>query len=137
MVDSYLLDTSAVFAITDQEEGFLQVEGLLADAEAGKCLLFACSISLMEVYYIAVMEQGEDKAAEIVALVKSWPLKWIYPDERHLLQAGKLKSAHHLSVADALIAAAAKLHGAILVHKDPEMTVLSDELTLLELPFKR
>jgi predicted nucleic acid-binding protein len=45
---------------------------------------------------------------------------WVYPDEQTLLQAGKIKAAYRLSVADALIAAVAKLHQATLVHKDPE-----------------
>jgi hypothetical protein len=35
----------------------------------------------MEVYYITLMEQGEDEAARLLALVKSWPVVWVYPDE--------------------------------------------------------
>jgi len=136
-MDLYVLDTSAIFAFSDQEKGADQVEALLKEATVGKCLLIACSISLMEVYYVTRMEEGEDKAAELVALVKSWPVEWIYPDERTLLQAGKLKAAYRLSIADALIAAVAKLRQAILVHKDPELANLADEVRLLNLPFKK
>jgi predicted nucleic acid-binding protein len=48
-----------------------------------------------------------------------------------------MKALHRLSFADALISAAAKLEGATLVHKDPELDRLADELELLNLPFKR
>jgi predicted nucleic acid-binding protein len=53
------------------------------------------------------------------------------------LIAGRLKVAHHLSLADALIAAFAMRHQAILVHKDPEMAVLAEFVQLETLPYKR
>jgi len=137
VIDSYVLDTSAIFAYTDQEDGCEEVEKLLYEARAAVSVLIICSISLMEISYISLMEQGEDKAAELIALVKSWPVSWVYPDERLLLQAGKLKASYRLSVADALIAAVAKLHDATLVHKDPELAALSGELNLRNLPFKK
>jgi hypothetical protein len=45
----------------------------------------------MEIYYITLRASGEDLTARLVALVKSWPLIWVYPDEKILLQAGKLR----------------------------------------------
>jgi predicted nucleic acid-binding protein len=54
-----------------------------------------------------------------------------------LLQAGKLKATYRLSVADAIIAAVAKLRQAKLVHKDPELAALAAEVALLTLPFKQ
>ena len=90
----------------------------------------------MELYYIALRESGEDAAAKLIALVKLWPMTWIYPDEKTYLLAGKLKAAGGLSVADALIAAVAKLRNAILVHKDPEMASLGTEVRLMYLPYK-
>jgi ribonuclease VapC len=73
----------------------------------------------------------------LIALIKSWPVVWVYPDEKTLLQAGKIKASHRLSVADALIAAVAKLHQATLVHKDPEFEPLAGDVSLLSLPFKK
>ncbi len=136
MADLYVLDTSAIFAFTDGEEGADQVERLLDAASANTCRLELCSISLMELYYVALREEGEDEAARLVALVKSWPADWVYPNEKLLLQAGKLKASYRVSVADALIAAVAKLHPATLIHKDPEMEALGSEIRLLSLPFK-
>jgi len=135
--ERYVLDTSAVFAFLGDEQGAEEVERLLRRSRAGQIQMLACSITLMEAFYTAIRERGEDKAVRLLALVKAWPLEWVYPDEKTLLLAARLKAAHRLSVADALIAAAAKLHQATLVHKDPEMEALRGEVELLSLPFKR
>ena len=137
MTELYVLDTSAILTYTDREAGVVEVETLLENARLHKCRMEACSISLMEIYYITLRADGEDLASKLVALVKSWPLIWVYPDEKILLQAGKLKASYRLSVADALIAAVAKLHGARLVHKDPELAAMSGIISLLTLPYKK
>ena len=137
MANLYVLDTSAILTFTDQEDGADEVEKLLEDGKSSNCQLEVCAISLMEMYYITLRESGEDKAARLIAFVKSWPVVWVYPDEKILLQSGKLKALFRLSVADALIAAVAKLHGATLVHKDPEFESISGDIQLLSLPFKQ
>jgi ribonuclease VapC len=137
VTDLYILDTSAIVALIDKEEGADEVERLLDAARNQHCQLAACALSLMELYYVALQEQGEDEATKLVALVKAWPMMWIYPDERTLLQAGKIKATYRLSVVDALIAAVAKLRQATLVHKDPELNALASEVTLQSLPFKK
>jgi len=135
--ERFLLDTSAILALTDQEEGFEQVEALLDRATTGAVEVAICAMSLMELFYITLQEEGEDQAARLVALVKAWPVRWIYPDERVLLFAGRLKAFHHLSFADALIAGTARLDGSVLVHKDPEFEAVAEEIPLLGLPYKR
>jgi predicted nucleic acid-binding protein len=135
--ERYLLDTSAVLSLTDQEDGSERVEELLDRATAGEVEVEVCAVSLMELYYITLQEQGEDQAIHLVGLVKSWPIQWIYPDERMLLFAGRLKAFHRLSFADAVIAGVAKLREAVLVHKDPEFEALAGEIPLLSLPYKQ
>ncbi len=48
-----------------------------------------------------------------------------------------LKSSFRLSVADALIAAVAKLHAAALVHKDPDFEAVAGDIQFLSLAFKK
>ncbi len=137
VAERYLLDTSAVLTLTDQEDGFEKVEELLDRAAEGAIEVEISAVSLMEVYYITLQEQDEDRAAHLVSLVKAWPVRWVYPDERMLLLAGRFKAFHRLSFADAVIAGAARLREAVLVHKDPELATLASEITLLTLPYKR
>jgi predicted nucleic acid-binding protein len=137
VTERYLLDTSAVLTLTDQEDGFEKVEELLDRAAEGSAEVEVSAVSLMEMYYITLQEQGEDRAAHIVSLVKAWPVHWVYPDERMLLVAGRFKAFHRLSFADAVIAGAAQQREAVLVHKDPELETLTGEIALLTLPYKR
>ena len=137
MGDIYVLDTTAILTFTDQEKGAEEVERILTEARSGRYRLEACAISLMELYYIAMRQSGENQATHMVALIKSWPLNWVYPDEKLLLQAGRLKASFRLSVADALIAAVAKLHEAILVHKDPKFEAMAGYIRLISLPYKK
>jgi predicted nucleic acid-binding protein len=136
VTERFVLDTSAIFTLTDQEEGSDRVEDLLDRAAARECWVEVCSVSLMELYYITLREKGEEEAAKLIGLVKSWPVTWVYPNEKALLMAGRIKAEHRLSIADALIAAVARLNEATLVHKDPELNALAGEVKLLGLPFK-
>lgn len=136
MADTFVLDTSAIFTFTDNEAGADEIEKLLKSASAGRVQILICEISLMELFYISCQHQSEDMAAKLVALVKSWPIQWVSLNEKILLQGGKLKANYRLSLADALIAAVAKLYDAQLVHKDPEFNELKQEISLKPLPFK-
>lgn len=133
MAERYVLDTSAILAFLGEEPGADRVERLLRGARAGRHKVFVCSITLMEIFYTAMRAKGEDAAVQLVALVKAWPLEWVHPDEKLLLQAGRLKASYRLSVADALVAAVAHRQGATLVHKDPELGSLGSQIDLLSL----
>lgn len=86
----YLLDTSALLALRDNEPGADRVNDLLQAAATGD--------------------------AGCLAL----PIEWVHESAALLQQAGAIKACHPLSLADAWIAAAALETDAILVHKDPE-----------------
>jgi predicted nucleic acid-binding protein len=72
VADRFLLDTSAIFALTDREEGAETVAGLLESAVAGECRVVVCAASLMEVYYVTLKEGSEEEAARLVGLF-CWP----------------------------------------------------------------
>jgi hypothetical protein len=52
-----------------------------------------------------------------------------------VIQAGA-RWSYRISVADAWIAATAKIHHLHLIHKDPQFEPLKEELPLTELPYK-
>lgn len=128
----YLLDTSAILTLLEDEEGAERVETLLRRAD-----ILLPFVVLLETYYITLQEQSEDIADKRYALLKQLPgsILWVV-DEPTLLIAGRLKAAHRISLADALIAAFAIQHRAILVHKDPEMAALTESVQLETLPYK-
>lgn len=130
---SYLLDTSAVMAFLEDEEGAQRVETLLRNEE-----VFLPFLALLETYYITLQEQPEDVADKRYALLKQLPATILWSlDEPSLLTAGRLKATYHVSLADALIAAMTIRNKAVLVHKDPEIAALSGIVQMETLPFKK
>ena len=130
---SYLLDTSAIITLLEDEEGAARVEALLRQES-----ILLPFLVLLETYYITLQEQTEDVADRRYALLKQLPATILWDvDEPTLLTAGRLKAAHRLSLADALIAAIALRHRAVLVHKDPEYAVLAATVQLETLPYKQ
>ncbi|MCI0415784.1 PIN domain-containing protein [bacterium] len=133
---SFLLDTSALFAFTDDEEGADEVQHRLENALQGKSAVFVSSMSIMEAYYVTLQEQGEADADRIVLLIRSLPIQELPLTDDLTLPAGSFKGRYQISVADAWIAATAKLNRLILMHKDPEFEPLKEELDLIELPYE-
>lgn len=136
VADRYLLDTSALFCLIKDEPGAGTVARLLRDSRRGRATVFLAQISLAELYYVTWQAYSENRAREVVTLVKGLPAEIVPPTERITLNAGRLKALHRLSLADALIAATARDRDAILVHKDPEYTALPAEYRTLALPYK-
>jgi predicted nucleic acid-binding protein len=125
MAGRWLLDTSALLALRDNEAGAERVAELLQRSQArqGRCLL--CFMSRMELLYRVWKDEGERTARLADAQLQSLPLVWVEASDLLLERAAAIKATHPLSVADAWIAAAAEQEGAVLVHKDPEFRSLA------------
>ena len=128
----YLLDTSALLTLIEDEDGAERVEQVLI----GKNALLPWP-ALLEVYYVSRQECGEAEADRRYALIKQLDatILW-HMDEPTLLTAGRLKAAYRVSLADAMIAAFALLQDAVLIHKDPEYEALAEQVRLEALPYK-
>ena len=135
--DKYVLDTSALFAFFDKEDGGERVKELLTDAQKDDKEIIISFATYMEVYYIYFQEQGEQDAINFISLIDALPIKIIDSSKRLALKAGDLKAKYKISFADSLIIATAVMESAILVHKDPEMEAIENELEVLKLPYKK
>jgi ribonuclease VapC len=135
-VRAYLLDTSAIFAFTGNEEGADLVEEILGRAKKRELLLYVSKMTLMEVYYVSLQKGDEKEARDRLLLVRSLPLTELPLEDDLIFPAGQFKARYEMSVADAWIAATAAVRNLTLIHKDPEFDQLNDTLSLLALPFK-
>ncbi len=133
----YVLDTSALLTLRDDEPGADRVAEVLQLSANGKAHCYGCFISLMEVLYR--VWRDEDEAAGRLAYQQclALPMEWLRDNDALLLRAAELKALHPLSLADAWIAACALEHRAVLLHKDPEFHVLPLEQESLPLKQKR
>jgi predicted nucleic acid-binding protein len=133
----YVLDTSALLTLIEDEAGADDVQALLEQAKRGEGSLLVSFISFMEVYYISLQERGQEEAHERMQLMAALPMLRVESTETLAVLAGQFKAAHRLSVADAWIAALAQERDATLVHKDPEFEQLEATVRVLKLPYKK
>jgi len=130
--DKFLLDTSAVFTLMEDEAGAERVQNIIRS----RSVIIPFTV-LLETHYVTFREQGQDVADLRYAMLKQLPADFIWEiDEPTLLCASEFKAMHDVSFADALIAAFAKRHNAVLIHKDPEFDALSEMIRQEHLPYK-
>lgn len=128
-----MLDTSALMAFIEREEGSERVRDILLS----KSIIIPW-LSLLEIVNISQRELGEEEALTRYALLKKLGAKIIWDaDEGLLLNAARIKSTHSLSLADSVIAAITTQHNAILLHKDPEYNQLQGVVDMEILPYKK
>ncbi|MFQ6131210.1 MAG: PIN domain-containing protein [Armatimonadota bacterium] len=131
--DTYVLDTSAVFAFTDDEPGADVVQTLLNRADAGEVRVLVSFMTLMEAYYLLWRRVGRAQTRGLLAGIQALPVTRVDASPDLIVAAGELKAQSRLSVADAWVAATAQQHAATLVHKDGELRQLGDLVAQLEL----
>ena len=119
---AFCLDTSAIITLRDDEPGAERVAMLLDGPDP----CFACFITRMEVLYRVWKDEGERSGRLAYEQLQSLPIEWVDQTEPLLLEASRIKALHRLSVADAWIAAAARLSRAILLHQDPDFEAITE-----------
>ncbi len=134
-VETFVLDTSALLCLKENEPGAAEVE-LILRREGKNGRVFISFMSIMEFAYVLEQEQGETAARQGILELKQLPVETVESDEPLGLAAARIKAGHKLSVADAWVAATAERLGATLVHKDPEFEHLGKLVRLRALPLK-
>ena len=120
----YILDSSAIVTYLAGEKGADKVGDLLTSS-ALPFLVFS------ELFYVVWKKKGKAKADEVFALVKSWGLPVLWPNERIVLSAGRLKAVYNLGLADSYIAAFAIDKGKPLITFDRDYQILKEEMQAL------
>jgi len=132
----YVLDTSALFAFIENEDGAADIERMLMETLNEQHTLYVSVVSLIEVFYISLQEQGRTVATERLQLLKDLPFEQETLHEGVVTLIGEIKASHTMSFADCCISGLAKEKNAILVHKDPEFEQFENEISQHKLPYK-
>jgi predicted nucleic acid-binding protein len=131
----YVLDTSAVLTVLNNEEGVETVLKLLEAARSEDVSVCAPFMTLMELEYLALRRHGPQETQQVLNLVESWPMKIEHSTDEWRREAARVKATSPVSVADAWICSLAQLLDVELVHKDPEYDLVPD-LKAIQLPYK-
>ena len=130
----FLLDTSALLTLRDDQPGADVVASLLQIARRTGSPCLVCFISLMELYYRVCQDEGRVRGRLAYEQCLSMPIAVVHEEATLLEKAAEIKATSRLSVADAWVAASAALSNAMLVHKDPEFESLA--ISQRKLPYK-
>jgi ribonuclease VapC len=121
-----LLDSYAILAFLNDEEGAQRVAGFLDDAVETGAALLVNEINVGEVYYIVAKHRSEDAAEEVLLHLERIPLELVSNTFDDVLEAARLKARFPLSYADAFALATAIRFDARLVTGDPEFETAED-----------
>ncbi len=130
----YVLDSYALLAYFNSEEGDDVVKELLNTALDGEVTLYLSLINLGEIYYLIRRRRGMEKAQETLETLRSLPVTLCNVSEARVLAAADFKAEYPISYADAFAAALAQELGATLVTGDPEFKKLEPVFTISWLP---
>lgn len=131
---AYLLDTSAILALWNAEDGADTVENILK--KTSDISVFVSFMTFMEGKYRIWKEKGKTLAEEFYRNLRLLPVERIDVDDELIDIASEIKATNNLSVADSWIIASAIKTGSTLVHKDPEFEQVTDRIATLKLPYK-
>lgn len=134
--ESFVLDTSAILALWNEEDGASAVEKILRDRSHNR-KIFISFMTFMECRYRVWKDHGRSAADELFRSLNLLPVSRVDVDDTLLMIASELKAQHKISVADSWIIATAITRNATLVHKDPEFEALSGKVIMKMLPYKK
>ena len=129
----YILDTSAVLAWWQREDGREDVGRILQGVAIGQDDVFISFMTVFESYYVTVRRAGSSEASNIYYFLQALPFERVAVGGNLAMDAGNLKVRYNLGVADAWIGATTMLVQGTLVHKDPDFDQVQ-EIAKLKIP---
>lgn len=127
----FVLDSYALLAFLQAEQGGEKVRDIMNAAWAGHALTLLSAINLGEIYYIIARKKDEQTAQGIVQDVLNLPLELLEAGTERVLAAAKIKACYPLSYADAFVAATAVEFSATIITGDPDFKALDSRFSLL------
>ena len=116
-----LLDSFALLAYLNREDGFEKVRKVLAKAQKSDGMVLMNEINLGETYYVLCKERGSEKAEYFLdTILAGLPILRIGNSFENVIDAARIKAKYPLSFADCFVAASALREKAVIITGDPE-----------------
>jgi PIN domain nuclease of toxin-antitoxin system len=114
-----VLDACAMIAFFNNEEGADKVEELLWQGNQAPNSLFMHEINLLEIYYGVYRDESRELAEQTYVKILDLPIKVVRGLRKNVFkEAGRLKAAYRISLADSIALAEAKIRRIPLVTCD-------------------
>jgi ribonuclease VapC len=116
-----LLDSYALLAYLNKEDGFEKVRNVLANAQKSSLPVLMNELNVGETYYILFRKRGHEQAEYFLdTVLAGLPISMISNDFNAVISAAKIKARHALSFADCFAVATAQRENAVILTGDPE-----------------
>lgn len=116
-----LLDSYALLAYLNKEDGFEKVRNVLANAQKTVFPVLMNELNVGETYYILYRKRGMEQAEYFLdTVLAGLPISLISNDFSSVVSASKIRARYPLSFADCLAVATAQRENAVILTGDPE-----------------
>ena len=116
-----LLDSYALLAYLNKEDGYEKVRAVLAMAQQSSLPVLMNELNVGETYYILYRKRGHEQAEYFLdTVLAGLPVSMISNDFNVVISAAKIKAQHALSFADCFAVATAQRENAVILTGDPE-----------------
>jgi ribonuclease VapC len=116
-----LLDSYALLAYLNKEDGFEKVRNVLANAQKSGRPVLMNELNIGETYYILYRKRGFGKAEYFLdTILAGLPISMISNDFNAVISASKIKAQYALSFSDCFVVATAQRENAVILTGDPE-----------------
>jgi ribonuclease VapC len=116
-----LLDSYALLAYLNKEDGFEKVRDVLANAQKSVFPVLMNELNVGETYYILYRNRGLEQAEYFLdTVLAGLPISMISNDFNAIISASKIKARYPLSFADCFAVATAQRENAVILTGDPE-----------------
>ena len=129
----FILDSYAVLAYLQDEEGAQRVKEILYESAAGGITTYFPLINLGEILYIVERNRGLEEAQKVLGVLRQLPLIILPADEVSVLAAAHIKAHYPITYADSFVISAAQTMHATILTGDPEFDVAADIVTIEQL----
>jgi len=116
-----LLDSSALLAFLNREDGFEKVRALLKAAARARGSVLMNEIHVGEVYYVTAKHRSLERADEFLRRLETLPIQLVSNGFPEVLEAARIKARFPVSYADAFAVATAIRTKAVIVTGDREL----------------
>ncbi len=128
---AFILDSYALLAYFQAEQGGEEVRDILKKGRDEKVSVLLSVINLGEIYYIVSRKLGMETARAVVEDISKLSVNMIDAGTDRALAAAEIKARHPLSYADAFAVAAAMEFSGTIVTGDPEFKAVESYASIL------
>ena len=119
MNNLFILDACALIALLAGESGAEKVRDIIQDTIDEKAAVKINQINLLEVYYHIINIYDQNKADEMLKIIRKFPIEIIIGlDDSTFNEAGRIKSKYKIPLGDSIVVAECIIRKGTLVTSD-------------------